>query len=185
MCDRGSLTEQAPKTFQEDTLLELLNVLYVEDGAFPLEDREQLPEGVQMISDHFKRFGLEMHIRRGKKISKTECAFFPPPGFFWRKQIIPAQENDRIDALIEKVKVVKESNGGKCWREERENVLLAETRLIFVSDGFLSFCPHFKYLGSWLSFSLRDDHDVEGRIGAANASMGALNNFWKDHHVYM
>ena len=64
-------------------------------------------------------------------------------------------------------------------------MLLAETRLIVVSDGFISFCPHFKYLGSWLSFSLRDDHDIERRIGAANASMGALSNFWKDHHVDM
>ena len=69
--------------------------------------------------------------------------------------------------------------------EEREYVLLAKTRLIIVSDRFVSFCPHFEYLGSWLSLSLRDDHDVERRIGSANASMGALDNFWKDHHVNM
>ena len=98
---------------------------------------------------------------------------------------IPAQENGGIDALIEKVKVVKESHEGKCLREEREYVLLAETRLIVVSNGFVSFCPHFKYQGSWISFSLRDDHVVELRIGAANASMGALGKFWKDHHVDM
>ena len=73
MCDRGSLTEQAPKTFQEDTLLELLNVLYVEDGAFPLEDREQLPEGVQMISDHFKRFGLDAYQEREENFEDGVC----------------------------------------------------------------------------------------------------------------
>ena len=56
--DRGSLTAQAPKTFQEGTLLELFSVLYVDDRAFPFEDREKLTEGVQLISDHFKLFGL-------------------------------------------------------------------------------------------------------------------------------
>ena len=55
-CDRVSLTGQSPKTFQEVTLLELFSVLYVEDGAFPFEDREQLTEGAQLISDHFKYF---------------------------------------------------------------------------------------------------------------------------------
>ena len=41
-CDRGSLTGQAPKTFQKGILLELFNVLYVDDGVFPFEDREKL-----------------------------------------------------------------------------------------------------------------------------------------------
>ena len=80
---------------------------------------------------------------------------------------------------------MKESHEGKCQREEREYVLLSKTGLIVVSDGFISFCPHFKYLGSWLSFSLRYDHKFERRIGATNTSMGALDNFWKDHQVDM
>ena len=33
--DRGSLTIQAPTTFSKGTLLELFNILYVDDGAFP------------------------------------------------------------------------------------------------------------------------------------------------------
>eukprot|EP00978_Attheya_sp_CCMP212_P045159 scaffold335296_cov35-Attheya_sp.AAC.1 len=27
--------------------------------------------------DHFARFGLEMHVGRGVKASKTECVYFP------------------------------------------------------------------------------------------------------------
>ena len=46
-----------------------------------------------------------------------------------------------------------------------------------VSEGFVTFCVHFKYLGSWLSFYLRGDYDVGRRIGAANASMGALEKW--------
>ena len=65
--DRDSLTRQAPKTFSKDTLLELFNVLYIDDGAFPFEYRDQLVKGVQLIYDHFKRFGLDMHIGKGAK----------------------------------------------------------------------------------------------------------------------
>ena len=66
-----------------------------------------------------------------------------------------------------------------------KRAIIPFNKITLLSDGFVSFCPHFKYLGSWLSFSLRNDHDVERRIGAANGSMGALDNFWKDHHVDM
>ena len=52
-----------------------------------------------------------------------------------------------------------------------------------VSEGFVTFCVHFKYLGSWISFSLRDNYGVGRKFGAANASMGALGKFWRDHHV--
>ena len=54
-----------------------------------------------------------------------------------------------------------------------------------VSEGFVTFSVNFKYLWSWLSFSLRDDYDVGSRIGSANASMVALDNLWIDHHVDM
>ena len=87
--ERGSLTGHAPKTFSEGTLLDIFNVLYVDNGTFPFEDRDQLTKRVQLIYDQFKKIGLEVHIGRGAKPSKTECVFFPPPGFFKHKQILP------------------------------------------------------------------------------------------------
>ena len=67
-----------------------------------------------------------------------------------------------------------------------------ESTLLFPKQGWswcqkvLSpFCFHFKYLGSWLSFYLRDDYDVGRLIWAANALMGALDKFWIYHHVDM
>jgi hypothetical protein len=38
---------------------------------------------------------------------------------------------------------------------------LAETTPILVADGQVTFCRHFKYLGSFISFSLCDDFDIE------------------------
>ena len=172
--DSGSLKGQLPKTFSEGVLLELFNVLCVENFAFPFEDRDQLTLGAQLIFDHFKRFRTEMHIGRGGKSSKTECMFFPPLGLLKKKQILPAPENGILDTLTKMLNTVHEKGEEKGSRKETEYNQLAKTRLIVVADCFISFYAHFKYLGSWLSFSLRDDYNVGRRIGISNASMGAL-----------
>ena len=61
-CESGSLKEKLPKTFSEGFLLELFNMFYVDGGAFPFVDQDQVTLGVQLIFDHFKISGLEMHI---------------------------------------------------------------------------------------------------------------------------
>ena len=68
-------------------------------------------------------------------------------------------------------------------REESVYIALTEMKQIAVADGNVTFCSHFNYLGSWVSFLLRDDHDVARRIASANASMGAMASFWDDNHV--
>ena len=54
---------------------------------------------------------------------------------------------------------------------------------IDVANGNVTFCTHFKYLGSWISFSLQEDHDIMKRLAAANASMGAMSKVWDDDNV--
>ena len=79
--DVDKLTGHKKKIFQQDTLLALFCVLYVDNGTFAFQDHDQLTRGLNLIYQHFTRFGLEMHVGKGKKASKTECVFFPPPGF--------------------------------------------------------------------------------------------------------
>ena len=62
-------------------------------------------------------------------------------------------------------------------------IALTETKQVAVANGNVTFFPHFKYLGSWISFSLRDDHGVANHIASANASKGAMVYFWDDNHV--
>ena len=65
----------------------------------------------------------------------------------------------------------QESHESRYKREETTYDNIPETRLVIVKDGFVTFCRHFKYIGSWISFSLQEDHDIMKRIAAANASM--------------
>ena len=86
-----------------------------------------------MIYDHFKLFGIEMHIGRGAKPSKTECVFFPPLGFFKCKQILPAMDNGVIDEMVDNTRTVRESHKGKFRQEERDCIAIPKTRLVVVS----------------------------------------------------
>ena len=60
---------------------------------------------------------------------------------------------------------------------------LPETQKIDIADGYITFCRTFKYLGSRISYNFRDDADIEVRLAAANQSMGALNEVWKNPHL--
>ena len=69
-------------TFSAGNMIGLFSVLYVDDGAFPFGNIVQLEQGVELVYSHFTNFGLDVHIGREGKPSKTELVFFPPPGFF-------------------------------------------------------------------------------------------------------
>ena len=82
------ICSHTPTMFKSKNLTanEILQCLYVDDGAFPFDTRDDLQKGMNLIYHHFGRFGMEMHIGRGTSISKTECIFFPPPQFFQHSQ---------------------------------------------------------------------------------------------------
>ena len=60
----GKLTGNKKNNFELGTLLALFCVFYVDDGAFTFEDREQLTRGLNLIYQHFTKFGLEMQYKR-------------------------------------------------------------------------------------------------------------------------
>ena len=48
----------------------------------------------------------------------------------------------------------------------------------------ITFTRHFKYIGSYISYSLKDYYNIEHRISQSSASMGALKKiFWIDNTV--
>ena len=71
-------------------------------------------------------------------------------------------------------------------QKQREQLYIASlaTDRIHLPDGsFVDFTAHFKYLGSYASFDLRDDYNIDRRIITANSAFGALTRiqvkcFW-------
>jgi hypothetical protein len=60
---------------------------------------------------------------------------------------------------------------------------LDETKDVQVAEEFVSFTRTFQYLGSLISYSLRNDDDVTACIAAANAAMGTLKEVWRNPHL--
>jgi hypothetical protein len=79
----------------------------------------------------------------------------------------------------------EEHDPGQTEREHDMYDRLDETKNFSVADGFVSFTRTFKYLGSFISYNLRDDDDITARIAAVNASMGALKELWRNPHLDM
>jgi exonuclease III len=53
-------------------------LLYVDDGAFNFENKEDMIKASKLIRDTMKRFGLIMHIGENGGKSKTEAMYYPP-----------------------------------------------------------------------------------------------------------
>ena len=104
--------------------------------------------------------------------------------FLNQRKIVPCKINGKNTLRIIRSKQVKgELHENKLKREESLYIELTETKQIAVTNGNVTFCPHFKYLGSWIYFSLWDDHDAAKRIVSVNVSIGAMAYFWDSNHV--
>ena len=60
--------------------------------------------------------------------------------------------------------------------KEIKPILIGEFRKI-------TFTRKFKYLGSYILYSLKYDYDIEHRISQASSAMGTINSFWFDNTV--
>ena len=81
------------------------------------------------------------------------------------------------------VKVKQENEKQKRQREDKQYDNSPDTAVIKFKEGNVTFTRHFKYLGSYISYDLRDDHDVDRRIAAAYASMGGVSSYCNDKSV--
>jgi len=54
-----------------------------------------------------------------------------------------------------------------------------------VKDGYITMTSKFKYLGSWISNNLKDDHEVDTRIAKGKAQIGALRALFNSKYVPM
>ncbi len=80
--NEGQLTGHIRERIRRGIDLIVNQILYIDDGAFFFESREDAKLGLEMIDKVFKTIGLEMHIGRGEQLSKTEIMYVPIPSFY-------------------------------------------------------------------------------------------------------
>ena len=122
---------------------------YADDSAFIFLSLEDLIIGTKHVRDHFKQFGLQIHLGTRSTMpgvqdikSKMEAMYFPP--YEMRKAEIP--ENLRTGSYD-------------------------------IGDGqFVSFCQAFWYLGTFLTPTLDDNFDIDSRITAATKAFYSMHN---------
>ena len=158
-------------------------MLYVDDGVFTFELRHEAETGANLIWSHFRKFGLEMHICSTTCPSKTECLFFPTPSHFYLPPL-PSTTPHPGDLLELALRTTEERDQLRRKQEDQLYDHATETRDIVIGTaGRITFCRHFKYLGSHISYHLRDDVDINHCIAKASAEMGSLNPFWTNPAV--
>ena len=139
--------------------------------------------------------------------------FLPPSGFFKQEALDPTNEppllknvsagaptttnvsagtvevsNSTAIKKATKRKKKKKELYKQSARDLREDFLYdnhAETQRATVDDGYVAFTKHFCYLGSLISYNLKDDFDISTRIKKANQNMGMLSNIWSCPHIDM
>ena len=159
-------------------------MLYVDDGAFAFVSRRDLEIGAYLVYKQFERLGLQMHVGNAEKVSMTECVFSPAPGHLKPTPLPPPTLPPDPSALLVTLKPKQENEEQKRRRHNSLYGNAQETSDVEVGDrDTITFTKHFKYLGGYISYSLRDDSDVDERISQASSAMGALNHFWIDRTV--
>ncbi len=117
-----------------------------------------------------------------------------PPQFFNGKDTHPSliddNSNDGDSRLTLPTKCndlcppdQRESERARAVCEDIKYDSLPETAAITVANGHVTFCRKVKYLGSRISYNLRDDDDINARLATASQSMGALKEVWRNPHL--
>ena len=185
----GQLISHSPKTLNKGVCFEVKEVYFVDDGAFVCPDRESVEAAVPVINQALRLFDLQMHLGRtddnGVEIpSKTECIFYPKPGFLDHKQIMETFDESQSNVLALKPK--KETEEAKVKRRTAAYWTSEETKRIDVPGfGFVDYTTVFKYLGTLTHFDLKDDKDVRERCKKAWCIMGKMKHVWDCPHIEM
>lgn len=90
------------KISESEYWFDVIQTLYLDDGAFIFESRTDMIKGITLIKRTFEMFGLEMHIGRGDTPSKTECVFFPQPEFFLAHSLTLCKSTDTNNIMSKK-----------------------------------------------------------------------------------
>jgi len=155
---KGSLTQRSTKT-KDNVKLDHNKSFYADDAAFIFLSFEDLITGTKHIRDHFQQFGLQVHL--GTRSSGE-------PG---------APKKD--------VKSKTEAMFFPPFSRRKEKLPADRlTGSYNVGNGrFVSFCPHFRYLGTNITPDLDDTFDIDTRITAATQAWHSMKSVLMNKNI--
>jgi hypothetical protein len=196
---KAQLTGHSIKQAARDSsFVDVFNILYLDDGSFLFASRDDMIKGLEIINNTFAQLGLEMHVGSDGKKSKTEAMYFPTGSFFNHPtNPVPALSptpnfNPADDTLNEENYPITATSNRKqtfsrMTQKQRQDMYFSSenTNRIYLSDGtsYIDFTAHFKYLGTFISFDLTEDYDINNRITKASREMGRLRHFFQNQFV--
>ena len=117
--------------------------------------------------------------------SKTECMYFAKPGFYDHSSHMIEPEQVPAGTLVIPGKK-SESPAARYTRESAVYDKIPQTARKWIQGrGFIDLTKVFKYLGSLITFDLRDDQDIQRAVNKAYQAMGALKNVWDNQYIDM
>ena len=122
--------------------------------------------------------GLALKCTLAQKKNLKYQMRIPPPGLFNTQTLLLTYLTNSTFSLQK-----KENYKNKCTRADEEYTQGRETSIIKLKGGFVTFIKNFKYLGGYISYYLQYDYEIDARLAAGNASMGALTKLWTDASV--
>ncbi len=170
-----------------------MNALIFLPGHFPIGSHvtvvpthPQHGNATGIVTRHTAKFVIFSHDASPDsriRILPKSLLFLPPPTPFPPKHHNRGARRGRV--------ALREADDDQArtgrQREQDNNAYdkLSQTANIPVADGHASFTHTFRYLGSLVNFSLRDNDDIKVRIAGAMAAMGALKEVWRNPHLDM
>ena len=109
-------------------------MLYVDDRYFVFELRHQLETGIPLLLRHFANFGLEMHIGKENKPSKTEFVFFPTSWYF-NLPTLPNSDASTTTSPFLTEKFKQENEKKKRQREDKQYDNSPDTAILKFRKG--------------------------------------------------
>ena len=151
---------------------------FADGGAFIFNDREIITKGCRTTCDIMAKYDLTVHVRCGKKKSKTEIMHFPFASTLkkWRDGSLSLPGN--LDFNYDEV--VKTSRQKRVnFDSTHENA--SETAKVFLDakGGTFNFAKKFVHLENNVDFLIDDTTDVRCRMTKAKKLMGTLKFAWE------
>ena len=184
------------RAYRNSSTFNTYHILYLDDGSFIFQSRNDLINGLEIINNIFETMGLEMHVGKGETKSKTEAMYFPTSSFFKQPTSDPIMDttepnlimpNPANDTQDREGTNISHTTYSRLTQKQRELMYYASpnTNRVYMQDetSYIDFTAHFKYLGTYISFDLSADYDINNRLNKASREMGRLRHFFNNQYV--